>query len=91
MRALKESDRIVPSPYQQNVSVECLTCGHTGVLTREALSRFSIAPNSPIAAFVKRLRCHRCGSRSVLATRKSLSQKASPPLAQPISSIKQQA
>jgi len=34
------------------------------------LSRWAIAPNTPIAAFVKRLRCRKCGSRSVLATRK---------------------
>jgi hypothetical protein len=29
----------------------------------------AIAPNTPIAAFVKRLRCRMCGSQSVLATR----------------------
>jgi hypothetical protein len=29
-------------------------------------------PTTPIAAFVKRLRCRRCGSQSVLATRKPL-------------------
>ncbi len=56
---------------------ECLTCGHTAVLTPRALSRFSIGPNAPIAAFVKRVRCHRCGSQSVLATRKPAPQKAS--------------
>jgi hypothetical protein len=58
------------SRHEPNVSVQCLTCGHTGLLTREALSRFSIQPDTPIAAFVKRLRCRRCGSHSVLATRK---------------------
>jgi hypothetical protein len=31
----------------------------------------------PIAAFVKRLRCHRCGSQSVLAARKAPPQRAS--------------
>jgi hypothetical protein len=36
----------------------------------ETLSRFAIAPTTPIAAFVKRLRCGRCGSQSVLATRR---------------------
>jgi hypothetical protein len=40
------------------------------VLTREALARLAIAPGTPIAAFVKRLRCRKCGSRSVLATHK---------------------
>jgi hypothetical protein len=77
MKAAKEDERIMRSRNERNVVVECLTCGHTGVLTREALSRFSIGPNTPIAAFVKRLRCHRCGSQSVLATRKPPNQKAS--------------
>jgi hypothetical protein len=58
------------SRNEPNVVVECLTCGHTNVLTREALSRFSIGANTPIAAFIKRLRCRRCGSQSVLAARK---------------------
>jgi hypothetical protein len=62
MKAAKESDRGLPSHHEPDVVVECLTCGHSGVLTRETLSRFSIGPNTPIAAFVKRLRCRRCGS-----------------------------
>jgi hypothetical protein len=77
MQRAKENDRIKRSCHEQNVTVECLTCGHIGVLTREALTRFSIQPNTPIAAFVKRLRCRRCGSQSVLATRKPRNQKAS--------------
>jgi hypothetical protein len=77
MSAAKENDWAPRSHYEQNVTVECLTCGHTGVPTREALSRFSVGPNTPIAAFVKRLRCRRCGSQSVLATRKPRPQKAS--------------
>jgi hypothetical protein len=51
------------------VTVECLGCRHVGVLTVEALSRLAITPSTPIAAFIKRLRCRKCGSRSVLATR----------------------
>jgi hypothetical protein len=47
------------------------------VLTRETLSRLAIAPNAPIATFVKRLRCRKCGSSSVSATRKQQPQKAS--------------
>jgi hypothetical protein len=50
---------------QQTVRVQCLRCGHFGVLTAETLSRLAIAPSTPIAAFVKRLRCRRCGSQSV--------------------------
>jgi hypothetical protein len=56
---------------EPGVTVQCLSCRHVGLLTREALSRLAIAPGTPIAAFVKRLRCRKCGSRSVLATRKS--------------------
>jgi hypothetical protein len=40
------------------------------MLTAETLARLAITPSTPIAAFVKRLRCHKCGSHSVLATRK---------------------
>ena len=49
----------------------------SGALTGEALAKFSVAPSTPIAAFVKRLRCRRCGSQSVLATRRPNAQKAS--------------
>jgi hypothetical protein len=55
---------------EPGVTIECLHCGHVGVLTREMLSRLAITPQTPIAAFVKRLRCRKCGSQSVLATRK---------------------
>ena len=55
---------------EHSVRVQCLRCGHVGVLTAETLSRLAITPSTPIAAFVKRLRCRRCGSQSVLATRK---------------------
>jgi hypothetical protein len=61
------------------VTIECLSCRHVGVLTRAALSRLAITLGTPIAAFVKRLRCSKCGSRIVLATRKAAArpQKAS--------------
>jgi hypothetical protein len=36
------------------------------MLTPDKLSRLAIAPKTPIASFVKRLRCGKCGSRSVL-------------------------
>jgi hypothetical protein len=52
------------------VTVECLSCHHVGVLTGAALVRRAIAPDTPIAAFIKRLRCSRCGSGSVLASRR---------------------
>ena len=70
MRTAKENDRMVRSPHGQNVIVECLTCGHTAVLTPQALPAFQCGPKAPIAAFVKRLRCHRCGSHcSLLSAR----------------------
>ena len=56
---------------ERSVWVQCLRCGHVGVLTVETLSRLAIAPSTPIAAFVKRLRCRRCGSQSVRATRQA--------------------
>ena len=56
-------------PNGKSVRVQCLRCGHFGVLTPNVLSRLAIGPNTPIAAFVKRLRCRKCGSQSVLATR----------------------
>jgi hypothetical protein len=40
-------------PTKQSVRVQCLRCGHFGMLDSETLSRLAIAPNTPIAAFVK--------------------------------------
>jgi ribosomal protein S27AE len=65
-------------PKGKSVRVQCLRCGHFSVLTPDVLSRLAIAPNSPIAAFVKRLRCRKCGSQSVLATRKPPQQSIAP-------------
>jgi hypothetical protein len=67
-------------PGGKSVRVQCLRCGHFCVLTPDMLSRLAIAPNTPIAAFVKRLRCRKCGSQSVLATRKP----RQPPIVVPI-------
>jgi hypothetical protein len=62
---------------ERGVTVECLKCGHVGFLSPKVLSRVGLTPSTPIVAFVKRLRCRRCGSQSVLATRKAPPQKAS--------------
>ena len=51
------------------VVVRCLHCGHEGSLSRTALVRFGLDPNAAIAAYVKRLRCSKCGSSSVMAKR----------------------
>jgi RNase P subunit RPR2 len=45
------------------VVVRCLHCGHEGSLSRTAVVRFGLDPNAPIAAYVKRLRCSKCGRR----------------------------
>jgi ribosomal protein S27AE len=67
-------------PNGKSVRVQCLRCGHFSVLTPDTLSHLAIAPDTPIAAFVKRLRCRKCGSQSVLATRRPPQQ----PIAVPI-------
>jgi hypothetical protein len=41
-----------------------------GLAGLAARRRLAITPSTPIAAFVKRLRCRKCRSQSVLATRK---------------------
>ena len=55
-------------PNGKSVRIQCLQCGHFSVLTPDMQSRLAIAPNTPIAAFAKRLSCRKCG-QSVLATR----------------------
>jgi DNA-directed RNA polymerase subunit RPC12/RpoP len=62
---------------EKSVRVQCLRCGHFNVLAPDVLARLAIGPNTPIAAFVRRLSCRKCGSKSVLATRKPASQQAS--------------
>ncbi len=52
--------------------VQCLRCGHVGLLTAETLSRLAITPTTLIASFVKRLRCRRCGGRSTPSIGESL-------------------
>ena len=51
------------------ITVECLRCRHVGHITASELERRAIRPSAPIASFVKRLRCRKCGSQSVRATR----------------------
>jgi hypothetical protein len=33
---------------EQSVQVQCLSCGHVGVLTAKTLSRLAIAPGTPM-------------------------------------------
>ncbi len=58
------------------VMVRCLHCAHKSILSNEALTRFGIKPDAPIAGFVKRLRCSRCGSGSIMASRVSTNEAA---------------
>jgi hypothetical protein len=51
------------------IVVRCLRCGHEANLSHPALVRFGLNPDAPISTFVKRLRCSKCGSGSVMAKR----------------------
>jgi hypothetical protein len=42
--------------------VRCLSCLHEARLPANALLRVGVKSDAPIAGFVKRLRCMRCGS-----------------------------
>jgi hypothetical protein len=54
------------------IVVRCLSCRHRGELAESDLVRFGITPGAPVAQFVKRLRCRKCGSGSVMAQRTTL-------------------
>jgi hypothetical protein len=58
------------------VEVRCLHCGHKSSLSQTALAGFGLRPDAPIAAFVKRLRCSKCGSGSVIANRVARNERA---------------
>jgi DNA-directed RNA polymerase subunit RPC12/RpoP len=58
------------------VQVRCLQCRHKRILSGHELAFFGIKPDSPVASFVKRLRCTKCGSGSVMANRTAESDPA---------------
>ena len=58
------------------VLVRCLHCRHESILNNQVLAGFGFEPNTPIAAFVKRLRCTECGSGSVMANRVARNERA---------------
>ena len=60
---------IVKEPPELVVHVRCLRCRHKSLLSNKDLADFGIQPDAPIASFVNRLRCRKCGSGSVLANR----------------------
>ena len=51
------------------LQVACLLCRHKSILSDQTLASFGIKPEAPIATFVRRLRCGKCGSGSVIASR----------------------
>jgi hypothetical protein len=51
------------------IVVRCLHCRHEALLSAADLAAHGVKPDSPIAGFVRRLKCSRCGSGSVLAKR----------------------
>jgi hypothetical protein len=71
--------KTAPSPRQAEprvraqsadaIVVRCLHCRHQAVLSGADLAAHGVTPDSPIAGFVRRLKCSECGSGSVLAKR----------------------
>jgi hypothetical protein len=65
----------VPKPAQGKaaaaaaIGVRCLHCRHQAVLSAADLVAHGVRPDSPIAGFVRRLKCSKCGSGSVMAKR----------------------
>jgi hypothetical protein len=70
----------------EQIVVQCLRCRHVGRVAESDLTRRGIKPNAPIASFVKRLRCLKCGSHSVAPNgrpshaAKLASRKSEPPV-----------
>jgi hypothetical protein len=60
--------KVVNSP-RPVILVQCLTYQHRGFISDRELVRFGLKPGAPVAQFVKRLRCRKCGSGSVMARR----------------------
>jgi hypothetical protein len=59
----------VRKPIEFVVQVRCVQYRHKRFLSDQDLIEFGIAENDPIVAFVKHLRCTKCGSGSVVASR----------------------
>jgi ribosomal protein S27AE len=58
-----------PAIAGATISVRCMSCQHRSSIDATALARFELKADAPIATFVKRLRCSKCGSGSVIAQR----------------------
>ena len=60
-RAPRGGGGLVVTP-RRAIVVRCLRCRHEGSLSEQSLIRFGLKQDAPISAFVKRLRCSKCGS-----------------------------
>ena len=60
--------RYLGAAPQPAIRVRCLRCRHESRLAETGLKQFGIQPGAPIASYVKRLRCKKCGSQSVEAS-----------------------
>jgi ribosomal protein S27E len=52
----------MPVDTKRSSKVECLRCGHTGVLLESDLSDYGVKSDAPIASFIERLTCRACGN-----------------------------
>ncbi|RAI42931.1 hypothetical protein [Rhodoplanes roseus] len=62
MRALSSSDVTI-------VFIECLRCGHRGVIDPDTLARYGMPPEVTLAKLTRALVCQVCGSRATKAFR----------------------
>jgi hypothetical protein len=53
------------------ICVECLRCGHRGVLEADVLSRYGVPPDVTLAELSRRLVCEVCGSKALQVFRAS--------------------
>jgi hypothetical protein len=70
-KAAASARQLEPRPQGGGAAivVRCLHCRHEAVLSPAELAAHGVKPDSPIAGFVRRLKCSKCGSGSVLAKR----------------------
>jgi hypothetical protein len=52
---------VMPAAVSASISVRCMRCRHRSTLDTAALKRPGLRSGAPIASFVKRLRCTKCG------------------------------
>ena len=54
------------------VNVRCLRCRHQTKIPEAGLRAFGLSADAPVASFIKRLRCKKCGCQSVEASRQDV-------------------